>query len=106
MEASTTGVEEAERLTLEFVREWVREKKAPLCGNSVHQDRLFLRAEMPALEAYLNYRIVDVSTVKELVKRWYPRLRPYRKRRAHLALDDIRESIGELRYYREHIFVE
>ena len=106
VQASAIGVEEAERLTLDFVREWVDEKKAPLCGNSVHQDRLFLRAEMPSLEAYLNYRIVDVSTIKELVKRWYPDLPSHRKRRAHLALDDIHESIDELRYYREHIFVE
>lgn len=106
VQESTIGIEEAERLTLDFVREWVKEKKAPLCGNSVHQDRLFLRAEMRTLEAYLNYRIVDVSTIKELVKRWYPDLPPHRKRRAHLALDDIRESIEELRYYREHIFVE
>ena len=106
VQASTTGIAEAERLTLDFVREWVNEKKAPLCGNSVHQDRLFLRAEMPTLEAYLNYRIVDVSTIKELVKRWYPSLPPHRKRRSHLALDDIRESIEELQYYREHIFVE
>lgn len=105
VQASTTGLAEAEQRTLDFVREWVRKKKAPLCGNSVHQDRLFLRAEMPKLEAYLNYRIVDVSTIKELVKRWYPHLPPHRKRRTHLALDDIRESIEELRYYREHIFV-
>ena len=105
VQTSATGIEEAEQLTLDFVREWVGMKKAPLCGNSVHQDRLFLRNEMPALEAYLNYRIVDVSTIKELVKRWYPNLPTYRKQRTHLALDDIRESIGELRYYREHIFV-
>ena len=98
------SVGEAERRTLAFLREWVREKKAPLCGNSVHQDRLFLRAEMPDLEAYLNYRIVDVSSVKELVRRWYPRLPPLVKRRSHLALDDIHESIAELRYYRDRVF--
>lgn len=103
-QASGVSVREAERRTLAFLREWVREKRAPLCGNSVHQDRLFLRAEMPELEAYLNYRIVDVSSVKELVKRWYPRLPPLVKRRSHLALDDIHESIAELRYYRERVF--
>ena len=101
---SSVSVAEAERRTLEFLRDWVGEKEAPLCGNSVHQDRLFLRAEMPDLEAYLNYRIVDVSSIKELVKRWYPRLPPLIKRRSHLALDDIHESIEELRYYRERIF--
>ena len=106
VQESSMNVAEAEQLTLDFVREWVGEKEAPLCGNSVHQDRLFLRAEMPALEAYLNYRIVDVSSIKELVKRWYPKLPPHRKRRSHLALDDIHESIEELRYYRDHIFVE
>ena len=104
VQRSSVGVAEAERRTLEFLREWVGEKEAPLCGNSVHQDRLFLRAEMPDLEAYLNYRIVDVSSIKELVKRWYPRLPPLVKRRSHLALDDIRESIDELQYYRERIF--
>lgn len=101
---SSVGVAEAERRTLEFLREWVGEREAPLCGNSVHQDRLFLRAEMPELESYLNYRIVDVSSIKELVKRWYPRLPPLVKRRSHLALDDIRESIEELQFYRERVF--
>ena len=104
VQRSSVSVAEAERRTLEFLREWVGEKEAPLCGNSVHQDRLFLRAEMPDLEAYLNYRIVDVSSIKELVKRWYPRLPPLVKRRSHLALDDIRESIDELQYYRERVF--
>ena len=101
---SSVGVAEAERRTLEFLREWVGEKEAPLCGNSVHQDRLFLRAEMPELEAYLNYRIVDVSSIKELVRRWYPRMPLLVKRRSHLALDDIRESIEELQFYRERVF--
>ena len=101
---SPVGVAEAERRTLEFLREWVGEREAPLCGNSVHQDRLFLRAEMPDLESYLNYRIVDVSSIKELVKRWYPRMPMLVKRRSHLALDDIRESIEELQFYRERVF--
>ena len=103
--ASTVDVAEAERRTLAFVKEWVGEREAPLCGNSVHQDRLFLAGEMPELEAYLHYRIVDVSSVKELVRRWYPDLPKPEKRNAHRALDDIRESIEELRYYRAHVFV-
>lgn len=104
--ASTVDAAEAERRTLAFVKEWVGEKEAPLCGNSVHQDRLFLAKEMPELEAYLHYRIVDVTSVKELVCRWYPELPKMEKRDAHRALDDIRESIEELRYYREQVFVK
>ena len=103
--ASTVGVAEAEQRTLDFVREWVGLREAPLCGNSVHQDRLFLMKEMKTLEAYLHYRIVDVSSVKELVRRWYPGLRAPAKKGAHRALDDIRESIEELRFYRERVFV-
>ena len=103
--ASTVDVAEAERRTLDFVKQWVGPREAPLCGNSVHQDRLFLMKEMKALEAYLHYRIVDVSSVKELVRRWYPGLRVPAKKGAHRALDDIRESIEELRFYRERVFV-
>ena len=102
--ASQADVREAERLTLEFVRQWVGPQESPLCGNSVHQDRLFLMKEMQELEAYLHYRIVDVSTVKELVRRWYPDLKPPPKKGSHRALDDIRESIAELRFYRERVF--
>ena len=104
--ASTVDLHEAERLTLDFVRAWVGERAAPLCGNSVHQDRLFLAREMPALEGYLHYRIVDVSSIKELVRRWYPNgLQAPPKRGTHQALDDIQESIAELRWYKEHVFV-
>lgn len=104
---STTTEAEAERLTLEFVREHCRERLAPLAGNSIHQDRRFLVKYMPALDAYLHYRNVDVSTVKELVRRWYPRQHAAApaKKEAHRALDDIRESIEELRYYRASVFV-
>lgn len=103
--ASEVDITEAERRTLDFVREHVGEKASPLCGNSVHQDRLFIAREMPAFDAYLHYRIVDVSSVKELVRRWYPRTHQAPgKRRTHLALDDIRESIDELRWYRQHVF--
>lgn len=103
---SSVDEAEAERRTLEFVSRYCDPKSAPLAGNSVHQDRLFLDRFMPRLESYLHYRIVDVSTIKELVKRWYPQI--YReapsKKKNHRALDDIRESIDELRYYREHAF--
>jgi oligoribonuclease len=95
----------AELRTLEFVRSHVGERASPLCGNSIWQDRRFLARYMPELERYLHYRNIDVSTVKELVTRWYPDgPRPPEKKHAHLALDDIRESIEELRFYRQHVF--
>ena len=102
--ASDVTVEAAEEQILEFVREWTVEGQAPLCGNSVHQDRRFLYGEMPKLIDWLNYRIVDVSTVKELATRWYPEMEPFVKQERHRALDDIRESIDELRWYRQQIF--
>ncbi|MDZ7825246.1 MAG: oligoribonuclease [Gammaproteobacteria bacterium] len=103
--ASTVDTAEAERRTLEFVRAHVAEGEAPLAGNSVHQDRRFLVRYMPELEAHLHYRIVDVSTVKELARRWNPAaMEGFTKSGAHLALDDIRESVAELRHYREHFF--
>lgn len=104
---STITEQEAERRTLEFLVQHVPERAAPLAGSSVHQDRLFLSRYMPAIDRYLHYRIVDVSTVKELVRRWSPNAfdaRP-RKKSTHRALDDIRESIEELRYYRRAVFV-
>lgn len=103
---SAISEQEAERLTLEFVSSHCRRQKAPLAGNSVHQDRRFLSRYMPRLESYLHYRIVDVSTLKELVRRWYPtefRQAPP-KSKSHRALDDIRESIEELKYYRRTVF--
>lgn len=95
---------QAERQTLDFIREHVGVKESPLCGNSIHQDRRFLRKYMSALENYLHYRNVDVSSIKELVKRWYPGTLPPRKNASHLALEDVFESIDELRFYRENIF--
>ncbi|UQI43572.1 oligoribonuclease [Streptomyces sp. HU2014] len=103
-----TTLEDAEAQVLAYVREHVPEPgKAPLCGNSVGTDRGFLTRDMPALESYLHYRIVDVSSVKELARRWYPRayFNSPKKSGNHRALADIRESIAELRYYREAIFV-
>ncbi|MCC2275658.1 MULTISPECIES: oligoribonuclease [Streptomyces] len=103
-----TTLEEAEQRVLAYIREHVPEPgKAPLCGNSVSTDRGFLLRDMPALEGHLHYRIVDVSSVKELARRWFPRayFGSPKKNGNHRALSDIRESIAELRYYREAIFV-
>ncbi len=103
-----TTLEEAERQVLAYIREYVPEPgKAPLCGNSVSTDRGFLLRDMPELEGHLHYRIVDVSSVKELARRWFPRayFSSPKKTGNHRALSDIRESIAELRYYREAIFV-
>ncbi|MFE0465525.1 oligoribonuclease [Kitasatospora sp. NPDC058965] len=99
---------EAERLVLDYVRQHAPEGgKTPLCGNSVATDRGFLSRDMPALEGHLHYRIVDVSSIKELARRWYPRAyyNSPQKGGSHRALADIRESIAELRYYREAVFV-
>ena len=102
---STIEVADAQRQTLDFLSEWIPSGASPLCGNSVHHDRRFLRREMPGLEAYFHYRIVDVSTVKELARRWYPGMAgPSSKPEAHLARDDVLESIAELRRYRDRIF--
>ena len=91
----------AEAQTLAFISAHVAEKTAPLCGNTVWQDRRFLYRHMPMLEAYLHYRIIDVSTLKELARRWQPAIASgFRKQGAHTALADIRESLDELRYYR------
>lgn len=104
--ASPVGMAEAEARTLQFVKRYCPEHTSPLCGNSVYQDRRFLVRYMPGLEAYLHYRNIDVSTVKELVRRWYPSgPPPPEKKHVHLALDDIRESITELQFYRQHYFL-
>ncbi|WP_406198682.1 oligoribonuclease [Kitasatospora sp. NBC_01560] len=99
---------EAEALVLAYVREYAPEAgRTPLCGNSIATDRGFLARDMPALEGHLHYRIVDVSSIKELARRWYPRAyyNSPQKGGNHRALADIRESIDELRYYREAVFV-
>jgi oligoribonuclease len=104
--ASSVSMAEAEAQTLAFVKTYCPERISPLCGNSIYQDRRFLARHMPKLEAYLHYRNIDVSSAKELVRRWYPGgPQPPEKKHAHLALDDIRESIEELRFYRQHYFV-
>ncbi|KZZ59693.1 oligoribonuclease [Oleiphilus sp. HI0125] len=95
---------DAELNTIEFLQEWVDKGASPICGNSVGQDRRFLVKYMPELEAYFHYRTLDVSTLKELTRRWKPEiLDGFKKQGTHLALDDIRESIAELQYYREHV---
>lgn len=104
--ASTTTEAEAERLTLQFVSQHCAADTALLAGNSVHMDRYFLKHQMPELEAHLHYRNLDVTTVKELARRWFPQqyAKAPAKSDSHRALDDIRESIAELRFYRDHIF--
>jgi oligoribonuclease len=101
-------LEEAEQLVLDYVKQWVPEpRKAPLAGSSVHTDRAFLARDMPQLTDHLHYRLIDVSSLKELAKRWFPRVYFHtpRKHGGHRALADIRESIQELKYYREVLFV-
>ncbi|MGZ5055751.1 MAG: oligoribonuclease [Methylobacter sp.] len=103
VKASTINEAEAERQTLAFLKQWVPENTSPMCGNSIGQDRRFLYRYMPNLEAYFHYRNIDVSTVKELAARWAPLIKDgFKKQSSHQALDDIIESIEELRYYREH----
>ncbi len=102
--ASTLDAAQAEALTLAFLREYVPAGKSPMCGNSICQDRRFLAREMPTLEGFFHYRNLDVSTLKELAKRWYPRVK-HSKHSTHLALDDVRDSIEELRFYRQQLFV-
>lgn len=102
--ASTLSVGDAESETRAFLEAHCDEGTAVLCGNSVWKDRAFLQRYMPALLSFLHYRIVDVSTLKELVRRWYPRRSAPKKREIHRALDDIRESIEELRWYRANVF--
>jgi oligoribonuclease len=105
VKASSYGGQKAEEEILTFVSKYCKKGRSPLCGNSIWQDRRFLIKHMPRLEEFFHYRNIDVSSIKELVKRWYPSLPLYEKKKTHLALSDIRESIQELRYYREKIFI-
>ncbi len=101
--SSTLGESDAEKQTLAFIQRHVPKNRSPLCGNSICQDRRFLARFMPQLESWLHYRNLDVSSLKELVKRWRPSLcSGFEKKNSHKALDDIMESVAELRYYREH----
>ncbi|MGB5718310.1 MAG: oligoribonuclease [Gammaproteobacteria bacterium] len=103
---STLDEAEAERQTLEFLAEYVPQGASPMCGNSICQDRRFMARCMPKLEAFFHYRNLDVSTIKELIARWAPPniLTGFRKGGSHLAMDDTRDSIRELRFYRESFF--
>ncbi|MGP8290457.1 oligoribonuclease [Vreelandella zhanjiangensis] len=101
VKASNVDTASAEQQTLEFLRQYVTPGSSPMCGNSIHQDRRFLEREMPALWSFFHYRNLDVSSVKELAKRWNPgALAGFSKRNVHLAMDDIKESIAELAHYR------
>lgn len=101
---STVTEDQAVAQTIAFLEQWVPRGKSPICGNSIGQDRRFLYKHMPLLEEYFHYRYIDVSTLKELTRRWKPEvLDGFSKTGTHLALDDIRESIAELKYYRQTI---
>ena len=104
---SSVSMEDAEAQTLAFLKKHVKAHKAPLCGNSIWQDRRFLEQDMPKVDAFLHYRMVDVSSFKEVVKRWYPSsYLPPMKSNCHRALDDIKESIAELQHYRDKLLVK
>lgn len=105
VQKSQVDLKEAERQTLNFLQDYVPVGQSPMCGNSICQDRRFLARQMPELEAFFHYRHIDVSTIKELAKRWNPTVAAgFNKNAQHLALADIQDSISELRYYREQFF--
>jgi len=104
VKTSSVDCRKAEREVLRFLSKHCKKGESPLCGNSIWQDRRFLIKYMPKLEAFFHYRNIDVSSIKELAKRWYPSLPVYKKKKAHLALSDIQESINELKFYREEVF--
>ena len=107
VKVSTVDEAQAEALTIEFLKKYVGANKSPMCGNSICQDRRFLANYMPKLEAFFHYRNLDVSTLKELAKRWKPEIMAaFKKNQAHTALADITESIDELVYYREHFLAK
>ncbi len=105
---STLSVDEAGRQTLEFITLHSQPRKSPLCGNSIWQDRRFISKYMKPVDQYLHYRMIDVSTVKELARRWHPGIldKKTKKKGNHRALDDIRESIEELKFYKENLFAK
>lgn len=103
--SSPLNEQDAESMTIDFLKKYVPAKASPMCGNSICQDRRFLARCMPDLEAYFHYRNLDVSTIKELAKRWAPNMdADFKKNATHLALDDVRDSIRELQFYREKFF--
>ncbi|MDP2829829.1 MAG: oligoribonuclease [Sulfuricellaceae bacterium] len=105
VKASKMGDAEVEAAMLEFMQQYVGSRKSPMCGNSICQDRRFMARYMPKLEDYFHYRNLDVSTLKELVRRWHPQVYDgFKKQNKHEALADIYESIDEMKYYRDHFF--
>ncbi len=105
VKASKVSEAEAEAATIEFLKKYVPAGRSPMCGNTIYQDRRFLKRYMPELDKYFHYRLLDVSTLKELALRWAPRVYSgVQKEAKHLALDDILESIEELKYYRDNLF--
>lgn len=106
LHSATLSCAQVEQRVLAFVQQYCQSQTAPLCGNSVWMDKMFIKEHMPALYAYLHYRIIDVSTIKELVQRWYPhdQQATVSKKNSHRALEDIQESIAELRHYRKYFF--
>lgn len=105
--SSQVSAAQAQQLTVDFLRDWVPSGKSPMSGNSICQDRRFMAREMPELESYFHYRNLDVSSIKELIVRWRPELlKGFNKKGSHLAMDDIHDSIAELKYYREHFIVK
>jgi oligoribonuclease len=106
VKASTLTEADVEAECLAFLKQHVKSSVSPMCGNTIHQDRRFMNRYMPKLEAYFHYRNIDVSTIKELCKRWQPEIaKGFSKQQAHTALADIIESVEELRYYREKLFI-
>jgi len=105
IESSTYTYQDAQEMTIEFLSKYIEKNKSPMCGSGICQDRRFLARCMPDLENFFHYRNFDVSTVKEIVKRWYPEIK-FRKEPQHIALQDIKDSIEELRFYRNTIFRE
>lgn len=101
---SDITLEQAEAQSLAFVKQHCDERTSPLCGNSIWKDRQFIERYMPAFDKYLHYRVIDVSTLKELVRRWWPQHKAPQKKETHRALDDILESIEELKFYRGKVF--
>ena len=102
---SKIKISEAEKINIDFISKWVEKKEGLLCGNSIHIDRKYIRKEMPVLDDYLHYRMIDVSSFKEVIKRWFkPIKNEPQKQNTHQALDDIKESIEELRWYKENYF--
>jgi oligoribonuclease len=103
MQASEYDEEKAEHEVIEFLKKYVEENSSPMCGNSIYMDRMFVNRYMKKLDGYLHYRLIDVTTLKNLATRWYPNLPKYKKSEIHRAMDDIKESIEELKYYRKHL---